>query len=63
MNDTLKKPPLGLIPRKIWLEDRLNEMNACFTRYLSEDYQFPEEWVKERNWLIAELKYGNMKHQ
>jgi hypothetical protein len=56
------KPPVGLIPKKISLEDRLNLINQAVARYITADYQIPTiEWVEERNDPITELEYGNCK--
>lgn len=49
----LKKPPLGLRPRFIWEEERLDEIDAAVKRYLEDGKEIPTEWVAE----YSELKY------
>lgn len=52
----VKKPPLGLASRKIWLEEvnkvRLEEIKKAIKRYLESDMEIPTEWIKELNKLI-----------
>ncbi len=61
------KPPIGLIPRKIWqekvIEARLDEVGAAINRYVSARRQPPKEWVKEFGKLLKQyrrlgLNYG-----
>jgi hypothetical protein len=45
------KPPLGLMPKKIHNELRLNDIVAAIVRYMNNKEQIPEEWIKEYNEL------------
>ena len=42
-----KKPPLGLMPRKLWEEKRANEIKAAINRYTKEGLEIPTAWVEE----------------
>ena len=50
-------PPLGLIPRKIHNEDRLDAIDSSISRYLEAGKEIPEEWLLERNYLLDFLKH------
>ncbi len=56
-----EKPPLGVMPRKLWQEqvsiERKNCLSGAITRYLQRGMEVPEEWVDEYN----ELKSGIIK--
>jgi len=53
-----KKPPLGLIPKKIKDEERLLDICEAIARYISVNKKIPPEWLKEYNELteIEKLK-------
>ena len=44
-----KKPPLGLMPRKLWDEKRADEIRAAIERYNEAGAVIPAEWVEEYN--------------
>jgi hypothetical protein len=46
-SDFKAKPPIGLTPRKIWLEMRYNDILDAMTRYHSERKEIPLEWIGE----------------
>lgn len=48
-----EKPPLGLKPRKIHDEERLQALAEAITRYVVERKPVPEEWFAEYDELIA----------
>ena len=56
-----RKPTIGLYPRKLFLEDRLNDINAAILRYIDANYLIPNEWVNEREQIIIFLEYGKFK--
>lgn len=43
----LQKPPLGLRPRALAKEDRLNEVRAAIWRYVNAKLDVPAEWIAE----------------
>ena len=50
-----KVPPLGLIPKFIWEEQRLSELKGALARYLNANYPLPQEFVDEFNELVGKL--------
>lgn len=54
--DTPKKNLIGLIPKKIYYENRLIEVKNAIERYYNANLIIPIEWVKEYNELIIKLK-------
>ena len=46
-------PPIGLYPKKLFLEDRLNDINSAILRYIEADYLIPSEWISERDYIIT----------
>ncbi len=51
-----KKPPLGIIPKGIHDEFRLDEIHKAINRYLSEKMAVPAEWLIEKMDLESKLK-------
>lgn len=49
-------PPLGIIPRYIFLERRLTNIDDAIERYTKAGLPYPPEWVTERNEIIAWLQ-------
>ncbi|MEW6060947.1 MAG: hypothetical protein AB1600_03300 [Bacteroidota bacterium] len=52
----LKKPPLGLVPRFLRDEERLNEIVEAVTRHLSHPAEIPVEWIAEYNEIVTRMK-------
>jgi len=50
--DQIKKPPIGLTPKFIHDEKRLNEVQGAIVRYYNAGLTIPIKWVKEYNKLI-----------
>jgi hypothetical protein len=50
------KPPLGIIPKKIWDLQRLNDLNEAINRYTAFGKEIPIEWVGEYNNLVKLYK-------
>lgn len=50
-----EKPPLGIMPRYIWGESRLIQLEKAIERRLSKVNTIPIEWIEERNELIERL--------
>jgi hypothetical protein len=55
MDDRIERPPLGLRPKFIVDELRLNEIDEAIARYYEARYPIPLEWIEERNQLINSL--------
>lgn len=52
--DACKKPPLGIMPRRLWINKRISELSDAIKRYLESGTQIPDEWIKEYNDLCNE---------
>ena len=52
-----KKPPLGLMPRRIHDEQRLDLVKEAIYRRLEAILAIPPEWIVEYNQLIEELEH------
>lgn len=46
--DTVVKPPLGIIPEWLWKEDRYHELSGAINRYREAMKQIPQEWINEK---------------
>lgn len=40
-------PPLGIVPRKCWVENRADDILEAMERYRRSKYIIPVEWVEE----------------
>lgn len=50
-----KTPPLGLRPRKNWLEARFKEVLEALARYTLEGKDIPSEWIAELSSLQFQI--------
>lgn len=50
-----KMPPIGIKPRKIWLESRFLELSGAINRYVNAGMGVPVEWIIEYNELLKEV--------
>lgn len=41
------KPPLGILPRWLWLEQRIIALTEAMQRYADAGQPVPPDWVKE----------------
>lgn len=41
------KPPLGLIPHRVWVQRRILDILQAMSRYLEADQKIPQEWIDE----------------
>ena len=62
MSESVTKPPLGLMPRKIHAEkvrsDRIHELIQAMYRYAKDATPTPVEWVIELEELLSEYPSG-----
>jgi hypothetical protein len=49
------QPPLGIMPRRIWLEKRFQELLAVIKRYQDAGLKPETEWLEEALDLYVEL--------
>ena len=40
-------PPLGVMPRNYWIENRVDDIHEAMERYRRYKYIIPVEWVEE----------------
>ena len=58
--ETYEKPPIGVIPREIWVEkileahkeERLNDLKRAITEYVNAGLLIPKEWTREYDHLV-----------
>lgn len=55
-NEVSIKPPIGLIPRNIFYEKRLEAIKSAMHRYIMASLKIPIEWIEEYNFLIMGIK-------
>lgn len=55
-----KKPPLGIVPRFIVVEQRTIEILEAMRRYAAEGYKVPLEWREELDDLLDDLHWREM---
>ena len=41
------KPPIGIIPEKLFYENRINDITEAIKRYRETNKNIPDEWFKE----------------
>lgn len=46
------KPPLGIMPHKIWVELRVQDLLEAMKRYSESNMVIPREWIEELQQLI-----------
>jgi len=49
-----QKPPLGIMPKDIWLANRKVELKETVIRYVNAGLPLPQEWVDEYNEFVKE---------
>lgn len=54
--DKIHKPPIGIMPRKLWLEQRLDDMESAIIRYIDHGMIINPKWIFEYNQLINEIE-------
>lgn len=51
VNNKKVKPPIGLIPKRLWLSMRFNDIKSAIERYMADNHTIPIEWIEEYNEL------------
>ena len=46
------KPPLGVTPENIWIEQRISELSRAVTEYMATGMSVNPDWITEYNGLI-----------
>ena len=59
----LEKPPLGLMPRKLHIENRITDILNAMIRYVEvgKNYSIPDEWYDELRSLGKDISIINEK--
>ena len=52
------KPPLGIIPKNIWKQQRMEDIREAVDRYLDANLRVPIEWIEEYNELLEDVIKG-----
>lgn len=52
----LSRPPIGLEPRKIWVEARTRAVLEAMLRYVNAGYAVPQAWRDELGLNLADLE-------
>ena len=55
MQQKNEKPPIGLRPRIIWLNEREIELLEAMERYEKAGKEIPETWNMELAWITAQM--------
>lgn len=50
-----RNPPLGIIPLRLWKEQRYYALNEAIVRYVEAHQLIPQEWLNERETLVVQL--------
>lgn len=58
---TLKAPPIGVMPKYIWLDQRFDELGAAIIRYIEQGFNPLPEWTAEREEIIQILRRDEAK--
>lgn len=53
------KPPLGLMPQKIWLEIRWSEISDAIKRYQGAGMPIPAEWLRW-GWQVTGMRFKSV---
>lgn len=49
VNISVDRPPIGIIPRYLWIEQRKSELISAINRYMKAGVKVPVEWLEELN--------------
>lgn len=55
----MNKPPLGLKPRNLFLEERLSDIKRAINEYFEANQEVPTVWIKEYNDVCSLLNKIN----
>lgn len=56
----MKKPPIGLLPKKIFDNFRLVDIHDAVNRYFFDKKEIPIEWIEEYNELVKKVRKENV---
>lgn len=58
-----EKPPLGLMPRRIWDEKRRMDITEAMLRYSEVGKKIPDEWIEELLFLNYKIAKEEASHE
>jgi hypothetical protein len=47
LRNPVSKPPIGVMPRYLWNEQRLNDLVTATEEYREANFDVPQEWIEE----------------
>lgn len=47
-----ERPPIGIMPRYIWEEKRIDDIREAINRYSEKALPIPSQWIEEYNDLV-----------
>lgn len=53
--ETVKKPPVGIRPKFIWMQERVIALDDAIYRYTKAGLEYPYVWLEEKNELLKEI--------
>lgn len=63
MPTVLEAPPIGLRPRWVVAEERIQEIKEACNRYYNSNTEVPREWLEELHELLAYIRMHRLKEQ
>jgi len=60
---TLTKPPGGVLPRKLWLEQRIKDLRRAIIAYPVAGFPVNADWIVEEEFLTVELEKYDKDHE
>ncbi len=51
----MNKPPLGLRPQYVYIQERINEILSAMERYTKANMCIPLKWIEELTELVNKL--------
>jgi len=60
---TLTKPPQGVQPRRLWLEQRIKDLRRAIIAYQVAGFPIQADWVVEEEFLTIELEKYDQGHE
>ena len=53
-NRNIEEPPLGLMPKYVWMDKRIQAIKEAIQRFMEREKQIPIKWVTEYNDLLKD---------
>lgn len=56
MEELAEKPPIGLIPNTIWIQERMAEIWLAINRFKASNREIPREWIAELQTHLSRMQ-------